>query len=185
MGSKRLNWDAVIGLAAIITAGIALVLGIQQTRLQQQTLAASTWPYVVLFSSDAYPDGRPRLALGVANEGVGPARVESITVAYDGKLYGDSVSLLQACCLHGKHADYIESTLRDGVIAANERIDYLTADRTPRNQAMWKELMAVRERALVTICYCSVLDECWVTTSASPPKPASNCHTAQSPQFSG
>ena len=188
MRSKlAISWEAIIGVSAIVTAVVSLAVGIQQTRIQQQTLAASTWPYLALYSSGLTEDHRPRMALGVSNEGVGPAKIESITASYKGRLYASSGTLLRDCCMpKSAKPDVVYTTLAQSVIPAHDRIDYLIADYTPKNRALWEALSTVPQRVVVTICYCSVLDECWTINSQSqePPAQVRNCSPA-TPQFDG
>jgi hypothetical protein len=64
-----------------------------------------------------------------------------------------------------------------GVVAPRESIDLVRISRTPENSAMWDRLEQARQHLVMSACYCSVLNACWITDlkSTSDPKPVDQC----------
>jgi hypothetical protein len=176
--------DLVIALLAILMSAISLGVAFQNGRTERGLLAASTWPYLGEIVSNDYNGGRD-VAIGVVNGGVGPAKLKTLEVFFDGKPVTSPLDLLRKCCgleqneqaarrqlpkgFEMSIAD--ETVLRPGdqnVILAVHRVDGANeiADRFAGS------LLKVGFRA----CYCSVLDECWISDLKSTrTKPVESC----------
>src|SRR5215472_8195103 len=81
-------------LAALALSVLALATSAYQARLMQaqtelmQTQArASVWPYVTIGKNEDSTPGREAFAWCVDNNGVGPAKIESVRVLVDGQAY--------------------------------------------------------------------------------------------------
>jgi hypothetical protein len=163
--------DLIIAVLAILMSAISLVVAFQNGRTERGLLAASTWPYLGEIVSNDYNGGRD-VAIGYVNGGVGPAKVKTIEVYFDGKPVTSPSDLLRKCCGLDPNGDAArrqlpkgfemsiadETVLRPGdqnVILAVHRLVGATevADRFADS------LLKVGFRA----CYCSVLDECWTS----------------------
>ena len=80
------HWlDLIVGASAIVIALVSLVVASRQSHTMERQLAASVWPYLQYDTSNASPDGKPIMSFSVENVGVGPARVHTVTMRYDGK----------------------------------------------------------------------------------------------------
>ena len=132
-----------------------------QTRLMQQQARASVWPYVSI-GYRINDEGQNRgYSWDINNDGVGPARIESVTMTLDGKpvrgwkeifraLFGDAAVSATYSQIYGKVLP--PNTNRETTIEALRLVDI--------DQA--RIFYRAQERLQMSICYCSVYDECWI-----------------------
>lgn len=166
-GRPRL--DLVIALSAIFISAVSLVVAIEHGRTERDLVAANSWPFIGSILDSGYDSGRDT-TIGVTNAGVGPAKVKSVEVFYDGRPVSSARDLLRRCC--GLSSDreverrqlpkfawslVDDSVLRPGEVNAVVRIHH---DSTALDvqQRLSDSLLRIGFRA----CYCSVFDECWV-----------------------
>jgi len=187
-GRPRL--DLVIALSAIFISAVSLVVAIEHGRTERDLVAANSWPFLRAVLDGGYQDGRA-IAIGFSNEGVGPAKLKSLEMFYDGKPVASARDLLRRCC-----------GLADGVEAIHRRLPgdfhYQIVDETvwrPGEEAVVIEVRRdksagdIPERlspSLLRIgfraCYCSVFDECWASNLRSTtPGRVRRCEPPQHP----
>lgn len=168
-GRIRRRW--LEGFIAACALGVSLASWLATKRqgdLMARQLEASVWPYLQLESSNWDPEARSHtIILGVRNVGVGPARVRSMHVTYRGEPVANVGALLRRCC--GMASDstlrtlqVLTSGLSGSVLAVGQGVRYLQVARTPTAGAIWSALDRERFRVEVRVCYCSVLDRCWI-----------------------
>jgi len=160
--------DVTLGVSAVFISLMSLVLAIQHGRAMERMVEMSSWPYVVIQESNARHDGSPRISMDIVNSGVGPAKVESIEVFYNGVPQTDPKSLVRNMLRisdPNREMRVLQSDVIDSVLPARESISLLdvmlTTFSTDEYQALRVELGKVDHR----VCYCSVFDECSVVDS--------------------
>lgn len=168
--SSMRHWlDMIVGGSAIVIALVSLTVALRQSHIMERQLAASVWPYLQYDTSNATADGKPIMSFGVENVGVGPARVHSVSLHYDGKPIVEARDLFKACCVDllaaGQHPDLRISTLHDQVLAPNKPKTFLLLTEETANEPFRKRLHQERAKISLRFCYCSVLDECWMFDS--------------------
>ncbi|HUO89344.1 MAG TPA: hypothetical protein VMU08_09230 [Rhizomicrobium sp.] len=161
--------------AALLISAISLWVAIRTADANNKMVAAASWPYLQIDTSDATPDGRQVLSFDMTNAGVGPALVEAFEVSYYGKPIRSSRELLQVCCgfdpakprpvsVHQPNiGTWTEGTTGGSVLRAGEVRVFFNYPMTDANQRAWTILKdAVANRHLLArACYCSVFGECW------------------------
>jgi hypothetical protein len=177
-------------LFALVVSFIALGLGAYQARLMNlqtglmQTQAkASVWPYLSIGYSLSDEGEKRGFTWEINNDGVGPARIESVTLSLDGKplrkwsevfhdLFGDAKVLASYNKIYGKVLP--PNTNRETTIEAVRIADIEQA----------KIFYDAQSRFEMTICYCSVYDECWIARRNTPDvQSVARCDTAGTVQF--
>jgi hypothetical protein len=178
-GQNRL--DLALALAAIFISGVSLYVAIEHGRTERDLVAANSWPFLRPANSNDYgPDHD--LEFGVSNGGVGPAKVKSFEVFYQGAPVTDPHDLLRRCC--GLSTDpavikrqisnaFVTSALENQVIRPGEdnivfRLRKSTAD-PGLTERFNQTLRGVGRGGPLSFraCYCSVFDECWITNLMS------------------
>jgi len=92
------HWtESVLSIFAIIIAAISLWIAIDTERTNRQLVAEAAWPFLQTYHS-TFAEGQQAISLYIANAGVGPAKVETLEVFWNGKPYGSSAELMKACC---------------------------------------------------------------------------------------
>jgi hypothetical protein len=174
--------DMIMAGSAILISLISLFVAVQHGKTMEQMVKATTWPNIELAQSNVTPDGTPVVSFVVINTGVGPARIEDFEVAYKGKPVSSGLELLKACCSPPAPPHFVNSTVPNRVLPAKETIDFFVVRKADMTEDQWTRLNAARGDITSTICYCSVLDECWSSSSeAHHPTPVKACPTPKAP----
>jgi hypothetical protein len=168
-----------IALSAITISVISLFVAVAHGRTEEKLVAASSWPFLVFRSSENGMITREHtLTMRLQNSGVGPARVHSVKVLFDGRAIRDHADLMAQCC--GLKTTDLEEQIKlglvsqsevVGVLPAREGVNFLAWRERPGQTLVLKSLNAVLEKLRFEACYCSVLDECWtsdLTPTANP-----------------
>ena len=150
----RRDWDAYAAALASLIGLLALVVGGYTAHLQRQQIRAAVWPRL------AFPSSNLTRKLLAVNHGVGPARVTAIRVQVGGKTVRTWGEVIQAF----GHADrgYNYSTFDGRVLPAGAEAELFTAHDNPESHRMFDDFLANRRGFGMLVCYCSVLDECWL-----------------------
>jgi len=179
---KRARITELGSLLALAASVLALSLSAyqarlmnEQTRLMQSQSRASVWPYVAIGYAINDEGERRGYTWQISNDGVGPARIETVTMTLDGKpvhhwrelfraLFGDADVPATFSQVYGRVLP--PSTNRETTIDALHLIDMAQAN----------AFFAAQGRIDMTICYCSVYDDCWIARKQNPAvQPAQRC----------
>jgi hypothetical protein len=175
-GGTGIRWlDMTLALAALFTSVVSLWLALEHGHDMAKLVQANSYPYLQIGQSDVEQDGVTEVSrLEVINEGVGPARIADVRVTVDGKPVRDLNHLLDACCAPGYLAstgpdfagihkgEILKSTAIDRMVRAGQSFDMIHWKTTPANRAVSRRLLdQLGGRVRVSLCYCSVFDECW------------------------
>src|ERR1700729_270779 len=76
--------DLLLGVSAVSISFISLFLAIANGRAMERLVQANSWPFVFVGASNVELDGTPHVRLLIGNKGVGPARIETLDVLYQG-----------------------------------------------------------------------------------------------------
>ena len=170
--------DRLLSVCAGVAAITAVAVSIYQSALARRQLRASAWPYVA--QANAYAAGTDYTRL-VGNEGVGPARVRAFEVRVDGRpvrVWNDAVRALTS----GPEPALVYSSFGRGtVLPAGASRTLLRLPAGERARRFWVE---AQTRLETVVCYCSVYDECWRSSSeADEPTPVKACSADSSAAF--
>jgi hypothetical protein len=155
--------DIVLGGSAILISVISLIVAIHQGQIMDKMAQADTWPYLDFVASNLDDAGHENVSLAILNSGVGPAKIESIEITYDGAPLRDGGDLLRRCCVpRGVAVHYRAATVADRVLPPKEPLVLFEARPETMTPDQRAALDAARARIQARICYCSALDRCWV-----------------------
>jgi hypothetical protein len=161
-GKPRRDWDA---LAAVIASFIGLLaLGVSgyTAYVQREQLRAQVWPHLTIGSSNVDPD----TAWHVTNVGTGPARVTAMRVLVDSAPATTWLDVEKAAG-YRRGEGTIRSFISRAIIPAGKEILFARPEAGDQSQLKFKDLLPDGKHTLdVTLCYCSVLDDCWVASSS-------------------
>jgi hypothetical protein len=147
------DWDAYAAVIASLVGLLALSVSGYTAYLQRQQVRAQVWPRLELSRAN-------RQTLIVTNSGVGPARVKSMQVLLDGRPQRTWADLLRAL---GHEPAYGGSTISGRVLAAGQSLDVYSTDGSEAGRGLFADVFYKHEsRIIFNICYCSVLDDCWL-----------------------
>jgi hypothetical protein len=151
--SQARKWDALAAIIASLIGVLALLVSGYTAYVQRQQVRAQVWPYLLVGNYD------PESALKVLNKGVGPAIVRSVRIWVDDKPQHDWNHVFAALGL--PVSSRRTSTIDGNVLSPGESVTMIALTDA---QAYQQFRNAVRTRSSLEICYCSTLDECWVSS---------------------
>lgn len=176
------HWaESALAIGAVVIAAVSLWVGYDTLRTNGELVAAASWPFLEQYNSDATYTGQRLASIDVVNDGIGPAKVESVQVFWHGKAYRSSAELLRDCCGFepgvGAHSPLITSTLYGTVLRAGEKRRVIWYPYPTKDRSRWKKFNAMIEsadRPKFRICYCSAFNQCWRTDGVqlNPPRVA-------------
>ncbi len=166
--------DMVLAVSAVVISLMSLFLAIQHGRVMERMVEASTWPYVSMGTSTANPDGTRHISVWVVNKGVGPARVDSLEVFYQGVAQPDPNGLLKAIVKPSDPArkfSVLQSDVIDNVLSAKESVNIIDLPPKDYDPAEYVRISRSISELEFRVCYCSVFEECSIMDTRKSPHP--------------
>ncbi|GAB4171831.1 MAG: hypothetical protein Kow0020_06700 [Wenzhouxiangellaceae bacterium] len=168
------NFETVGSIVAIVVGVAALFVSWDQGRVMREEVRASVWPALQVDGFASREDDGFLVGLQVHNAGVGPALVQRLTLRHRGALVPDVDALL-------KHmppgADLSLQTLEGRVIAAGDQVrPFELRYRALPGMNPVEFMQWLGENWMAEVCYCSVLEQCWVSgQDRGVPVPVNDC----------
>ena len=168
-----LRVDLVIAIFALLISGAATISSLYQTKAIVNQLSSSVWPYLTVTSSTTTGTS---FSEEVTNNGLGPALVGGVRLSLDGhvlKSYRDGFDRLKNSLPKNAHPRDTVSSSSIGpttVVRSGETYQML-AIRGP----LIKYVGDLGSRLQLTVCYCSLLGQCWNVTGQNPRETVSGC----------
>jgi hypothetical protein len=180
--------DVIFAASAVFISVVSLVVSIAHGRTMERLVdqnekivAADTMPFLIFYSSDVDSQTyRKRISVELKNGGVGPAVIDWLEMRWRGKAYTPG-ELIRACCAPdtpGKpHVPSgIASANVSGVVLPARETVKLLVEADVKDPAVSAALDRTRDELTARACYCSVLNECWISDfEQSRPKPVKDC----------
>jgi hypothetical protein len=171
----RRNWDAYAAMIASFIGVLAVAIGGYTAYVQRQQLRAEVWPHLQLWRSDV------NVGYYVTNQGTGPARITRVRVKVDGVPLRTWSAVTKAA---GLGNDVATSSLKQRVLPAGKDFTILQPmddeDSRDKLRALWH---SGPHAVSATICYCSVLEECWTESEDATADAGDGCPILAIEQF--
>lgn len=152
------TWLSSIG--AVLIGVSALSVSAYQASIMREQQRMSVWPHVALWNSNVDPSGKSSYyEIALQNEGVGPARLQSVEVLVDGQSvgsWGEALVKLKPKDAQGQAGEIWTSTLNNRVLPAGNKAIGLHLQNGWQAEVLDKE----RSRVRIRFCYCSIYNEC-------------------------
>jgi hypothetical protein len=188
------HWfDLVVPIAALFVSLISIWIAYHHGQVMQELVhqnerlvQANSLPHLSLertFNRRGEDTTEVRHSIG--NNGVGPAEVRWAQTTLDGRPFRNIEALLRACC--GSLVPQTSGTLTGRMISPQASFDYLVLTASPGTGEQLNKFaeLALNDRIMVKVCYCSVFDECWTLQSGSGaerPHKVNSCPAAAEPE---
>jgi hypothetical protein len=155
---RRRDPEFWIAIGALVVSAIAMLSSIMQVNLQRSQERALVWPHV-----SARPSYTAEgFAFVARNKGLGPALVRRVELLVDGQAVQGWNGVLDAVLGpgHGYGWERISvNDLEDGILGAGETVSLFHIGWDERT----REALGEGSRVSVKLCYCSFLQECWIS----------------------
>lgn len=186
--SKKINFILAI-CAMLISIASFYVTYIQAVSSEQQ-VKAMTYPLVQFVTGNFNIETKERqLYVSLKNSGVGPALIKKVDYVYKGKSYPNIAKFYKACCgeeyqqfsspesqeISNINTQIISSSDRGIVLAASDEVKIFQLLRHESNKLFWEKLNKERHKLDVQICYCSLLENCYVGDGRDVVKEVNSC----------
>lgn len=177
--AERINF--IIAVCAILISIASFYATYLQANSAEQQVKAMTYP-LIQYSSSNYDEAtkHSEISLNLRNSGVGPAIIKQVEYKYNNQNFTNIWKFLRACCdkeikefeAHKNankvpvDAQIISSPSSSVVLPINDHIRIVSLRKHESNAALWNKLNYERFLLKVSVCYCSLLDNCYVTEKA-------------------
>jgi hypothetical protein len=179
----RIKYRDPHALSTLIASAIgllALVVSAYTAYVQRQQVRAMVWPRVQLWTamlSHKYT---------AVNHGMGPARVTGVRLHVDGKLVRSWREAVKVTGATGNEP-FLFSSLNERVMPPGENVQLFHASEDDQSRQLFTNMFRSHTISML-ICYCSVLDDCWLAGFGLQEKvntthPIETCPIAEDEQF--
>ena len=154
--SKTFRLDLVIAICALFVSSLATAASWWQSHVVAQQLSSQVWPYLSVQTS--YDSSS--VALTIANEGLGPARVRSVVLSLDGTPRQKLTDVLDviAPAKHRNLRGQFTDVARGSVIRVGGTITLFRIG----DRATIAALLRNYKRMDLAVCYCPIIaGDCW------------------------
>ena len=172
--------DIVLAVSAMFVSVISLVVAIEHGRTMERMAEANTkmveansWPFVEFDTHNINEEGKPEFRFVLTNAGIGPARIQTFELWFDGRPMSSIWEVFDACCqsLEGtkpgarKGGVYTAiGTAAPNILRAGDHDNFFTMTWDKDAEDIADKFNEGRLKITTRTCYCSVFDECWVSS---------------------
>lgn len=171
--------NLAIGIPAVaISLSVAYFAFVQASATDRMQVAA-VWPNVsyVTSNQNAEDGGMGPIRLALTNNGVGPGIVRGLQVEYEGERYVDFEDLLRDCCAGaGERVSTGIGSINGEVLRPGEEAMFAMVIPEGTQEEVYDRFNRERLQFRVSVCYCSVFDDCWIDSwNLDQPEPVDQC----------
>ena len=162
-----LSQQAPLAIMATVVSTCALCVSFYQAHLARLQQFASVWPYVSVGGHNSSNGNQQAWGITVANNGLGPAIVEGVTVRFKDNNMSFQTMIDTFVAQYSRidslrDLNYAVSSVEKGVvIPAGEKIEWLSVNliyhNQPRNKIIFEHLQQIE----LTVRYKSLYGEVW------------------------
>ncbi|MGO9863819.1 MAG: hypothetical protein ACLPLR_09435 [Terriglobales bacterium] len=180
-----LPWlDLVIAGSAVFISIVSLAISVQHGRTMEKLVAASekqveasTLP-ILRFTTGNVSENVNAIHFDLRNGGTGPAIIEWFRIKWSGQPTIGPGDLLDRCCRRQtQRAVPVWQNFASGMTLPAGQSEAIFQVRAADADADWYHLLDTEARFRIEAesCYCSVLDQCWITDFKVRPKKVKSC----------
>jgi len=186
ISAQKLNF--IIAVCAILISSASFYATYLQADAANKQVKAMTLPLLQFSTGNWNSDlKKKQLTFTLKNAGLGAAIIKNINFIYKNKKYYSLTKYLHACCEQGisllsEHKREIEneeslitSKLVDTILAGQQSNEFLMLNSTQLTKPLWLSLNDERWKTKLEVCYCSLLDDCYITKENGVTKSIEEC----------
>lgn len=180
-----LPWlDLVIAGSAIFISIVSLAVSIHHGRTMEKLVAAnekqveaSTLP-ILRFTTGNVSENVNAVHFDLRNGGTGPAIIEWFRIKWKGQPTISPSDLLDRCCRRQtQRVVSVSQNVASGMTLPSGQSETIFQVRAAEADPDWYHLLDTEARFKIEAesCYCSVLEECWITDFKVQPQKVKSC----------
>lgn len=163
-GQSLAEWllepQTLIALSAVLIGACGLFISLYEASLMRQNQRAAVWPRVAV----GFNISDTLVTFIAENAGVGPARVQSAEIRHNDSTLVNWIDLLRRTSAGSLSVSSNLNLVNGRVMSPEKRIEFATFDFREEENAEALADSILRGSTDVHACYCSVYDECWITS---------------------
>lgn len=182
-----LPWlDLILAGSAIFISVVSLVVSIHHGHTMEKLVAAnekqveaSTLP-ILRFSTGNMLENESAIHFDLNNGGTGPAIIEWIRVKWSGQPTNGPSDFLDRCCRKQAqpHPQTLQNVASGMTLPAGQGVSIFQIHAADADPDLYHQLdIQARFKIEVEGCYCSVLNQCWMTDFKVRPRIVEVCET--------
>jgi hypothetical protein len=165
---RKLDLNSIATIGAVILSIIAISISVLEVTTMRTQQKATVWPYIQVkssYSADSFK-------ISLENKGIGPALIKNFELLVDDKPQTEFDSIISQ--LVGPENAFSYDVYRatnpgNSVVSSRENLTLLRVplkNRAPKKGDYLPGILFAEQagnRFNISICYCSIYDDCWVT----------------------
>jgi len=190
------NLNLIIALCAIVISVASFYATYLQANAAHKQVKAMTLP-LLQFEHHNVEKDEHKLVFKLKNAGMGPAVVKKVTFIYNNIESTSLSKYIKTCCekdyidyqqyektieqilLQGKALDDVnglgKNPIKNIIIPGQSDHQMIILPLDEKYAGLWNTLNKARFYTKVRVCYCSLLDECYITENTGDYKPVESC----------
>jgi len=189
-GFTEQKLNLTIALCAVLISIASFYATYLQASAAEKQVKAMTLPLLQYSTGNVDAEtNKPVVTFSLNNGGVGPAIIKTVTYKYNNKSSSDFFDFLRDCCskelkelnthprksMDLSEGGYVTSSTQNVVIPAQDKVEFYKLYKGELSEALWSKLNKERRHLKVETCYCSLLDECYLTENKGVVEPVADC----------
>lgn len=158
------NPEMITAVSALVVSVIAVLVGAYSAYIDRAYARASVWPRLEIYRSYSGKDYR----IGVTNSGTGPALIAYAELSANGRSYPTWQAWLATLTDHP--VSYVQSHIGNRTLVAQGATDPLVVNDRDIAARLINE-----DNFQLTLCYCSIFQQCWVVDRLNQPETVDRC----------
>jgi hypothetical protein len=155
-------WQTILSVVGILVALLALYAALTESAAVRQQTAAAVWPFVQLMMENHDTGDEAGFSLAFTNAGVGPAKMQDVRVSIDGNATRNWTEIV-ASVDGNAGAPINRNFISDRVLRPDETVVVFSTNDADLARKLVRAVS--KPRSVLTFCYCSIFDECWLADS--------------------
>lgn len=195
MTAERVNF--ILAVCAIVISAASFYATYLQANAAERQVKAATWPWLKFVTGNVNADRKTsEISFTLENSGTGPALIKYVKYTFQEDYFFDVNPLINACCTNlqafystlrklqekTKNINFFSefgwmttSHAHNTLLASGEEIKLLTLPKTKYNLDFWQKLDKARFQLDVSICYCSLLEQCFISNGRGKVNQVAQC----------
>ena len=165
--------DLILALSAVFISAVSLTVAIEHGRIERQLVQANSWPFLQV---DKEYSTHTATRILLVNAGIGPAKLDTLQVLYQGRPVSDLYTLLRLCCGLAATPEGRQAQVPSGlsifeqdnqVFRPGENRSLMVVPASPERHDLAELFLKASDAVTFEACYCSVFDQCWISDLVS------------------
>ena len=186
MTGERLNF--ILAVCAILISAASFYATYLQATSAEKQVKAMTYPLIQFAHGNTQGGEEKNISFSLLNAGLGPAIIKSIQFTHNGQQHDNFFQLLNQCCQPAVKAyldaqktpnrdlpQFITSPVVNSIVGGQDRLTFFQFKHVADNHSLWEMINRIRFEMTFSVCYCSMLDDCFESNGPSEITPVKQC----------